>query len=195
MPTPSPPAFSIYSQSIRLIDQFVVLSLQIYPAVAVDILLDHSMTSDCRKKCAPSSNKTSCCAASANSSVPNIKQVENPSSAAPKRYLPPHLRARIASAQPQPQQQQQQQQQQRGCSQSSVCSSTSALSPEDAEWRRNRERFEFIKWCGQAFDNVNVIPPVSGLSHQVEFEGSSASCLSACPSAFLPIFLSDCLSA
>ncbi|MEH6786895.1 MAG: aconitate hydratase AcnA [Paracoccus sp. (in: a-proteobacteria)] len=38
------------------------------------------------------------------------------------------------------------------------------------EMERNRERFEFIKWCGRAFGNMRVIPPGSGIMHQVNLE-------------------------
>ena len=41
---------------------------------------------------------------------------------------------------------------------------------ERIEIERNRERFEFLKWCGAAFDNVRVIPPGSGIMHQLNLE-------------------------
>lgn len=38
------------------------------------------------------------------------------------------------------------------------------------EFARNRERFAFIKWCETAFDNVRIVPPGSGIMHQVNLE-------------------------
>ncbi len=38
------------------------------------------------------------------------------------------------------------------------------------EFRRNRERYEFLKWGQQAFDNFFVVPPASGICHQVNLE-------------------------
>ena len=40
----------------------------------------------------------------------------------------------------------------------------------DAEFRRNRERYEFLRWGQQAFDNFFVVPPASGICHQVNLE-------------------------
>ena len=40
----------------------------------------------------------------------------------------------------------------------------------DFEFRRNRERYEFLKWGQQAFDNFFVVPPASGICHQVNLE-------------------------
>ncbi len=39
-----------------------------------------------------------------------------------------------------------------------------------AEYRRNRERYEFFKWAQQAFNNVKVVPPGAGIIHQVHIE-------------------------
>ena len=40
----------------------------------------------------------------------------------------------------------------------------------DYEFRRNRERYEFLRWGQQAFDNFYVVPPASGICHQVNLE-------------------------
>ncbi len=40
----------------------------------------------------------------------------------------------------------------------------------DHEFRRNRERYEFLRWGQQAFDNFFVVPPASGICHQVNLE-------------------------
>lgn len=37
----------------------------------------------------------------------------------------------------------------------------------DLEFKRNRERFSFLKWGCNAFHNMLVIPPGSGILHQV----------------------------
>ncbi len=38
------------------------------------------------------------------------------------------------------------------------------------EFARNRERFEFLHWGQQAFQNFTVVPPVNGICHQVDLE-------------------------
>ncbi len=38
------------------------------------------------------------------------------------------------------------------------------------EFERNRERYEFLRWGQQAFDNFNVVPPATGIVHQVNLE-------------------------
>src|SRR5258705_3750585 len=38
------------------------------------------------------------------------------------------------------------------------------------EFERNRERYEFLKWGQKAFDNFNVVPPETGIVHQVNLE-------------------------
>lgn len=41
---------------------------------------------------------------------------------------------------------------------------------ERAEFQRNRERFQFLKWGSKAFDNFQIVPPGSGIVHQVNLE-------------------------
>ncbi|OMJ76947.1 hypothetical protein SteCoe_23573 [Stentor coeruleus] len=41
---------------------------------------------------------------------------------------------------------------------------------EEFEFFRNRERFEFLKWGQKAFENLLIIPPGSGIVHQVNLE-------------------------
>uniref|UniRef100_A0A8C0BK30 Cytoplasmic aconitate hydratase n=1 Tax=Buteo japonicus TaxID=224669 RepID=A0A8C0BK30_9AVES len=41
---------------------------------------------------------------------------------------------------------------------------------QDLEFERNKERFEFLKWGSQAFKNMRIIPPGSGIIHQVNLE-------------------------
>ena len=38
------------------------------------------------------------------------------------------------------------------------------------EFERNQERYEFLKWGQQAFDNFSVVPPETGIVHQVNLE-------------------------
>ena len=49
-------------------------------------------------------------------------------------------------------------------------SSDALKSNMDIEFKRNRERYEFLKWGKQAFDNFNVYPPGVGIVHQVNLE-------------------------
>ncbi len=41
------------------------------------------------------------------------------------------------------------------------------------EDRRNEDRFHFIEWTRQAFENVDVIPPGNGIMHQINLERMS----------------------
>ncbi|XP_026668487.1 cytoplasmic aconitate hydratase-like isoform X1 [Ceratina calcarata] len=41
---------------------------------------------------------------------------------------------------------------------------------EDLEFDRNKERFMFLKWGAKAFQNMLIIPPGSGIIHQVNLE-------------------------
>ncbi|XP_067436851.1 cytoplasmic aconitate hydratase [Thunnus thynnus] len=41
---------------------------------------------------------------------------------------------------------------------------------QDLEFDRNRERFQFLKWGSKAFRNMRIIPPGSGIVHQVNLE-------------------------
>ncbi len=40
----------------------------------------------------------------------------------------------------------------------------------EREFERNIERYEFLKWGQQAFDNFRVVPPATGIVHQVNLE-------------------------
>jgi len=40
----------------------------------------------------------------------------------------------------------------------------------EIEFQRNRERYEFLRWGQQAFDNFRVVPPNVGIVHQVNLE-------------------------
>jgi aconitate hydratase len=41
---------------------------------------------------------------------------------------------------------------------------------EKREFERNQERYEFLKWGQHAFDNLLVVPPSTGIVHQVNLE-------------------------
>ncbi|MCB0358616.1 MAG: hypothetical protein KDD44_03245, partial [Bdellovibrionales bacterium] len=41
---------------------------------------------------------------------------------------------------------------------------------EQIEFQRNRERYQFLKWGQQSFDNLRVVPPATGIVHQVNLE-------------------------
>ena len=43
----------------------------------------------------------------------------------------------------------------------------------DIEDRRNADRFHFINWTKEAFNNVDVIPPGNGIMHQINLEKMS----------------------
>jgi aconitate hydratase len=40
----------------------------------------------------------------------------------------------------------------------------------EKEFERNRERYEFLKWGQSAFQNFRVVPPATGIIHQVNLE-------------------------
>ncbi|WP_084037840.1 aconitate hydratase [Demequina sp. NBRC 110053] len=40
----------------------------------------------------------------------------------------------------------------------------------DLEYERNRERYQFLRWGQTAFDNFKVVPPGTGIVHQVNLE-------------------------
>ncbi|MDA3950726.1 MAG: aconitate hydratase AcnA [Spirochaeta sp.] len=49
--------------------------------------------------------------------------------------------------------------------------SSSALKQNaELEFKRNRERYEFLRWGQGAFENFSVVPPASGICHQVNLE-------------------------
>ncbi len=40
----------------------------------------------------------------------------------------------------------------------------------EREYERNQERYEFLRWGQSAFDNFRVVPPGTGICHQVNLE-------------------------
>jgi aconitate hydratase len=48
--------------------------------------------------------------------------------------------------------------------------STSLVQNVEMEYQRNNERYTLLKWAQKSFDNFNVVPPNSGICHQVNLE-------------------------
>ncbi|XP_059802013.1 iron-responsive element-binding protein 2 [Hypanus sabinus] len=44
------------------------------------------------------------------------------------------------------------------------------LRGQEMEFNRNKERLQFLKWASRVFQNVTVVPPGSGIVHQVNLE-------------------------
>lgn len=52
-----------------------------------------------------------------------------------------------------------------------ICFSPDAFKKnEELEFMRNKERFMFLKWGAKAFENMLIVPPGSGIVHQVNLE-------------------------
>ncbi|NOY69463.1 MAG: aconitate hydratase AcnA [Deltaproteobacteria bacterium] len=47
---------------------------------------------------------------------------------------------------------------------------TSFFQNTEKEFERNRERYTFLKWGQKSFKNFNVVPPATGICHQVNLE-------------------------
>ena len=62
----------------------------------------------------------------------------------------------------------------------------------DMEFKRNRERYEFLKWGQQAFQTFGVVPPGIGIVHQVNLEYLAKGVLS-CASERGEVFYPDTL--
>ena len=60
------------------------------------------------------------------------------------------------------------------------------------EFERNRERYEFLRWGQAAFDDFSVVPPASGIVHQVNLEYLSKGVLHA-PQGDLEVVYPDSL--
>ncbi|WP_145368004.1 aconitate hydratase AcnA [Maioricimonas rarisocia] len=54
----------------------------------------------------------------------------------------------------------------------------------DKEFERNRERYEFLKWGQGAFKNFGVVPPATGIVHQVNLEYLASGVLTADGTAY-----------
>jgi aconitate hydratase len=56
----------------------------------------------------------------------------------------------------------------------------------ELEFKRNRERYEFLKWGMQAFDTFKVVPPGIGIVHQVNLEYLAKGVLSDAGGVYYP---------
>src|SRR5919106_1546012 len=64
----------------------------------------------------------------------------------------------------------------------------------DMEFKRNRERYQFLKWGQQAFKTFQLIPPGIGIVHQVNLEYLAKGVLSSQPSTLnAQLFFPDTL--
>ena len=63
----------------------------------------------------------------------------------------------------------------------------------EVEFKRNRERYEFLRWGQQAFDNFSVVPPASGICHQVNLEYVARGVWNRPEEAGLDVFYPDSL--
>ncbi|CDJ60869.1 aconitate hydratase, putative [Eimeria maxima] len=70
----------------------------------------------------------------------------------------------------------------------------------EKEMQRNKERFAFLKWGSKAFDNMRIVPPGSGIVHQVNLEflasvvmtnRNSSNCSSRASSSDLEVLYPD----
>src|SRR5262245_8127569 len=49
----------------------------------------------------------------------------------------------------------------------------------EEEYRQNQERYRFLKWAQRSFENFRVVPPGTGICHQVNLEYLSSTVFSA----------------
>jgi len=63
----------------------------------------------------------------------------------------------------------------------------------EKEFERNRERYEFLKWGQKAFDNFSVVPPATGIVHQVNLEYLANGVLTAPGEDGTPVAFPDSL--
>ncbi|MCZ2257600.1 aconitate hydratase AcnA [Sporosarcina sp. G11-34] len=59
----------------------------------------------------------------------------------------------------------------------------------ELEYERNAERYRFVRWAQQAFDNFRVVPPASGIVHQVNLEHLATSVRTAEKNGVTEVFL------
>ncbi len=61
------------------------------------------------------------------------------------------------------------------------------------EYERNRERYEFLRWGADAFENFSVVPPERGICHQVNLEYLATGVLTDETDEGLPLAYPDTL--
>ena len=59
----------------------------------------------------------------------------------------------------------------------------------ELEYERNAERYRFVRWAQQAFDNFRVVPPASGIVHQVNLEHLGTSVMTSEQNGVTEVFL------
>jgi aconitate hydratase len=63
----------------------------------------------------------------------------------------------------------------------------------EAEFARNRERYEFLRWGAQSFDNLRIVPPATGIVHQVNLEYLARGVLAKLDAENNPVVMPDTL--
>jgi aconitate hydratase len=63
----------------------------------------------------------------------------------------------------------------------------------DLEFHRNRERFAFLRWGQEALDQFRVVPPGTGIVHQVNIEHLARVIMSGGPAGHLSAYPDTCL--
>ena len=63
----------------------------------------------------------------------------------------------------------------------------------EIEYQRNRERYEFLRWGADAFENFSVVPPERGICHQVNLEYLAQGVLTTETDEGLPLAYPDTL--
>ena len=63
----------------------------------------------------------------------------------------------------------------------------------EREFTRNKERYEFLRWGQEAFDNFSVVPPATGIVHQVNLEYLASVVQSQEDAEGQPVFFPDSL--
>jgi aconitate hydratase len=63
----------------------------------------------------------------------------------------------------------------------------------DVEFARNRERYEFLRWGAQSFNNLRIVPPATGIVHQVNLEYLARGVLTKADADGTPVALPDTL--
>ena len=55
------------------------------------------------------------------------------------------------------------------------------------EFERNRERYSFLKWSQDSFENVRIVPPGQGICHQLNIEKCSAVVIATMTMPMVPL--------
>lgn len=59
----------------------------------------------------------------------------------------------------------------------------------DLEYERNEERYRFVRWAQKSFDHFRVVPPASGIVHQVNLEHLATSVVTSKQNGTASIYL------